>query len=173
MSLTAKNIAINGGYYLATLALVPGALLVLEARLGVVHRPSLTLRSVAVATGLIGATLQAWSIVLFQRVGRGTPSPALPPAVLVIAGPYRWMRNPMNVGEVLLLLALAAWIASPLLLAYAAGAWLAFHAFVVRWEEPRLQGRFGEEYARYRRAVGRWLPRRRRAPSAPAATRPP
>ena len=158
MSLTAKNVALNLGYYAVTVALLPWALLVMERHLGIVWRPSLALRTLGALVGLIGAALQLWCIVLFQRVGGGTPSPALPPERLVVAGAYRWVRNPMNLGELLVLLALAAWFASSLLVAYAAAAWLAFHTFVAGWEEPRMARRFGDDYARYRQAVGRWIP---------------
>jgi protein-S-isoprenylcysteine O-methyltransferase Ste14 len=49
---------------------------------------------------------------------------------------------------------------------YAAALGLAFHAFVVLYEEPTLGRMFGEEYAAYRRMVPRWLGRAR-----PGATR--
>ena len=38
-----------------------------------------------------------------------------------------------------------------------------FHLFVVLYEEPTLEAKFGEAYARYRQTVPRWLPRRPRA----------
>jgi protein-S-isoprenylcysteine O-methyltransferase Ste14 len=33
------------------------------------------------------------------------------------------------------------------------------HLFVLLYEEPALGRAFGEEYARYRREVSRWIPR--------------
>jgi protein-S-isoprenylcysteine O-methyltransferase Ste14 len=159
MGLTAKNIAVNAVYYAVTLVLIPWAFVALDDHLALPRRPSPAIRAVAVAVGLLGAALQVWCVTLFQRVGRGTPSPLLPPSRLVTAGPYRRVRNPMNLGEVMLLIALAGWFASPSLLAYALLAWLAMHVFIVRWEEPRLRARFGEAYEAYRRSVGRWLPR--------------
>jgi protein-S-isoprenylcysteine O-methyltransferase Ste14 len=36
---------------------------------------------------------------------------------------------------------------------------VAFHLFVIGYEEPTLRRRFGEEYAEYVRTVGRWMPR--------------
>ncbi len=65
----------------------------------------------------------------------------------------------MNVGEVMVLLALAGWFVSPALVIYALLAWLAWHLFVVLWDEPTLLARFGERYARYRAATNRWMPR--------------
>jgi protein-S-isoprenylcysteine O-methyltransferase Ste14 len=65
----------------------------------------------------------------------------------------------MNMGEVMAFLALAAWFNSLALLTYAFVAWLAFHLFVVFYEEPRLARRFGDRYDAYRRDVGRWVPK--------------
>jgi len=42
---------------------------------------------------------------------------------------------------------------------YAAAIWLAAHLFVLLYEEPTLQRKFGEEYREYRRRVPRWIPR--------------
>lgn len=113
----------------------------------------------AVLLALSGAGLQLWCIVLFQSLGRGTPSPAFAPQKLVSEGLYALVRNPLNIGEVMLFLAIASWFASPLLLAYAALAALAFHCFIVKWEEPQHLKRFGEKYLEYRAKVNRWLPR--------------
>jgi len=102
--------------------------------------------------------LQLWCIVLFHRRGQGTPTPALPPRSLVTTGPYRLIRSPMNVGEVLLFAGMAAWFGSIGLAMYAAAAWLAFHLFIVRYEEPHLARTFGAEYDDYRSRTGRWWP---------------
>ena len=65
----------------------------------------------------------------------------------------------MNIGEVILFLALALWFASPLLVAYALLAAIAFHLFIVIWEEPQHLRRFGKEYSAYKTKVNRWMPR--------------
>jgi len=154
----ARNVVVNLLYYAATLIAVPWLMLRLESRLGL-HRPSVpALRFAAAALALAAAGIQLWCIAVFQRIGKGTPSPLWPPRQLVRVGPYRWLRNPMNLGEALLFLAIAMWFASPALAAYALGAWFVFHAFVVLYEEPGLVRRFGRDYEEYARGVGRWLP---------------
>ena len=160
MSLTLKNIIVNTCYYLVTVVMFPAGGLWIERRLGVGGYRSVLLGSFAIIVGVVGAVLQAWCIMLFHRVGRGTPSPAFPPQRLVTTGPYAWVRNPMNWGELLVFLGLAGWFGSPLLAAYAALGWIAFHTFIVVWEEPRLTNKFGADYNRYRDAVRRWCPRR-------------
>lgn len=44
-------------------------------------------------------------------------------------------------------------------LAYGCVVWLAFHLFVVAYEEPTLQVAYGTEYERLRAGVPRWIPR--------------
>jgi protein-S-isoprenylcysteine O-methyltransferase Ste14 len=110
-----------------------------------------------------GVALMLWCFLDFARRGRGTPAPLDPPVRLVIAGPYRWVRNPMYVAGVLILLGQAAVWEAPALLAYLGAFWLTTHLFVVGYEERALAARFGAEYQRYREHVPRWIPRRPRA----------
>ena len=108
-----------------------------------------------------GVALMLWCWRDFAVRGRGTPAPFDPPRRLVIAGPYRYVRNPMYLAAELILLGQAALFAVPALVGYAALFGLAAHAFVVGYEERALAHRFGEEYAEYRATVPRWVPRKR------------
>ena len=108
-----------------------------------------------------GLSLLAWTVSLFFRRGRGTLAPWDPPEHLVIAGPYRFVRNPMITGVVTALAGEALLFESA-----SVGAWcLVFFAVsAVHFplvEEPGLRLRFGEEYVRYCANVPRWLPRLR------------
>jgi protein-S-isoprenylcysteine O-methyltransferase Ste14 len=96
----------------------------------------------------------------FVRRGRGTPAPYDPPRELVVAGLYRFVRNPQYLGVLLVALGEALLAEAPVLLGYAAFLAIAYHLFVQYYEEPTLGRLFGESYARYREAVPRWLPRR-------------
>lgn len=109
---------------------------------------------------LIGATILIWCIADFARIGRGTLAPVDPPKTLVVRGLYRYVRNPMYVGVVLVLLGESALFRSASLLRYTGIAFLIFNLFVMLYEEPTLRARFGESYEQYRRSVGRWIPRR-------------
>ena len=54
---------------------------------------------------IIGFWLAIWSIRTFYfKGGDGTPGPWKPISKLVIAGPYRYVRNPMLIGVFFLLL---------------------------------------------------------------------
>ena len=68
---------------------------------------------------LCGTALVAWTIFLFKTKGQGTPNPKLPPKVFVVSGPYRFSRNPMTLGGLLILLGEAAIYYSPSLLGLA------------------------------------------------------
>jgi protein-S-isoprenylcysteine O-methyltransferase Ste14 len=158
MTLTARNIVVNALYYGATVVGIPSALLLTENLMGIHVQGPAWLRTLAAILLLAGVALQLRCITLFQRRGGGTPSPLWPPGRLVLEGPYRWVRNPMNVGELAVFLALGAWFGSPALVMYTVLAWLAFHLFIVLYEEPRLAHRFGIPYDSYRHSVGRWVP---------------
>lgn len=105
-----------------------------------------------------GAALGLGCGVLFARVGRGTPAPFDPPRKFVAVGPYRYVRNPMYVGGLSVLAGLGLVLRSPAVLLLAVALWIGAHCFVVFFEEPDLERRFGEIYLEYRRAVRRWLP---------------
>jgi protein-S-isoprenylcysteine O-methyltransferase Ste14 len=110
----------------------------------------------------VGLGLLIWTVVLFDRVGKGTLGVGNvlgEPVKLVVRGPYRHMRNPMISGVLCILLGEAAVTASGWLLLWFA-AFLAVLATVIRfWEEPHLIRRFGDEYITYCQHVPRWIPR--------------
>lgn len=116
--------------------------------------------AVGIGVFAAGSALVVWCVMSFVTLGRGTPAPFDPPTRLVITGPYRWVRNPMYLGLFLLMLGEAVALRS---LAMAVAALLVAglaHAFVVGYEEPALERRFGGDYVAYTSRVLRWLPRR-------------
>lgn len=124
-------------------------------------------REPVVVAQVLGALLIAGGLVplvhafvQFAKAG-GTPMPAAPPEHLVVSGANRWVRNPMYVGILAIIVGQALLFGQLGLLLYAAIAWAATAAFVRFYEEPTLQRMFGVEYAEYRRAVPAWWPRLR------------
>ena len=96
----------------------------------------------------------------FRSPGPGHAGPLRPPRELVVAGLYRYVRNPQYVGVVLVVVGEALLTGAAVLFGYAAFLAVGYHLFVRYYEEPTLGRLFGEAYARYREAVPRWLPRR-------------
>ncbi len=109
--------------------------------------------SVCILLGLAIYLRCAWD---FAVEGLGTPAPIDPPKILIVAGLYRWTRNPMYQGVLLILLAECLLFPIRGLSVYTALVALVFHAFVVLYEEPALDARFGVSYRDYCRKVPRW-----------------
>jgi len=109
---------------------------------------------------LVGLVMILRCFADFVRRGRGTPAPYDPPREVVVAGLYRYVRNPQYVGVVLVVVGEALLTEMVVLFGYAALFAIGYHLFVKYYEEPTLGRLFGEPYARYREAVPRWLPRR-------------
>ena len=97
----------------------------------------------------------------FAIQGLGTPAPIAPPQHLVVTGLYRYVRNPMYVAVLSLILGQGLLFGNVSVLLCALIFWLACHLFVVFYEEPTLRGKFGDEYKEFCANVRRWLPRPR------------
>lgn len=109
----------------------------------------------------IGAAGLLWCIWEFFSEGRGTLAPVDPPRHLVVRGLYRYVRNPMYVAVVMILLGEAILFMSARVLVEAVVFMISAYLFVVFYEEPILRMQFGESYERYLHQVGRWIPRPR------------
>jgi protein-S-isoprenylcysteine O-methyltransferase Ste14 len=108
---------------------------------------------------IVGAAVVVESFCRFALKGLGTPAPIAPTTHLVVSGLYRYVRNPMYLGVLAVVLGQALVLGRVVLLPYAVLLWAAFFAFVVLHEEPALENRFGASYTEYRAHVRRWLPR--------------
>ncbi len=120
--------------------------------------PSLGLQVIGGALIALGAGLVVETTARFALEGRGTPVPFAPPDRFVARGSYRFVRNPMYVGVLAIIVGQALLLARESLLLWAVAAAVLFHLFVVLHEEPELKRRFGAEYEDYCARVGRWLP---------------
>ena len=109
----------------------------------------------------VGAALAASCISVFVLRGWGTPAPFDAPRQVVAAGPYRFVRNPMYLGGFLLLGGFGLVERSAAIVIFSALWLLVVHLAGVGLEEPDLRRKFGSSYDDYRRAVPRWVPRRR------------
>ena len=94
----------------------------------------------------------------FAKAG-GTPMPIAPTQRLVVTGFNRFVRNPMYVGLIVVILGQALLFGSLWLVLYAAIAWIITASFVRVYEEPTLLRQYGSQYEEYRRNVHAWLPR--------------
>ncbi|MFQ5415927.1 MAG: methyltransferase family protein [Myxococcota bacterium] len=140
---------------------VPGSVAVLVPLLIARAEPPATGGTLAIAATLfaLGGAIYAWCVWDFAAFGRGTPAPIDAPKKLVVRGLYRYTRNPMYLGVLTVIGAWAVYFQSARLVVYGAAVFACFQLFIRRYEEPHLTRAFPGEYASYRDAVGRWLPR--------------
>src|SRR5713101_9186126 len=112
-----------------------------------------------------GVLVAAGTLVLFDSFARfaikglGTPAPVFPTRYLVVTGLYRYVRNPMYVAVVAVIVGQGLILANMHVLEYGVLVWLCFHLFVVAYEEPTLRATFGPQYEDFCRGVSRWIPR--------------
>ncbi len=97
----------------------------------------------------------------FALQGIGTPAPVFPTERLVVQGFYRYVRNPIYVAVVSLILGQALLLGDISVFVYALFAWLMTHPFVTTYEEPTLRKSFGIQYETFCAHVPRWIPRLR------------
>ena len=113
----------------------------------------------AIPLWIIGGVILLWSFWNFLIEGRGTPAPVDPPRKLVAVGFYRYVRNPMYVAVLAMVIGHFLWFGYWNLLVYAMIVFLAFNTFVTYYEEPTLKRKFGKAYEDYLQKVSRWIPR--------------
>lgn len=105
---------------------------------------------------LSGFALMLWSVLTMVRA-KTTPVPRRDPSAIVTWGPFEFSRNPIYLGDALILLGLIVWWQS----------WIAlilvpiFIVFIQRRfiidEENRLARQFGDDFLRYCGNTRRWI----------------
>jgi len=107
----------------------------------------------------LGGVTVLWCYWNFTFKGYGTPAPIEPPKQLVTTGLYRYVRNPIYVGALIIIVGYFLWFKSIWMFAYAVAFFLFVHMLVILYEEPTLRGKFGAEYENYCKSVPRWIPK--------------
>jgi protein-S-isoprenylcysteine O-methyltransferase Ste14 len=143
---------------------VPGTLatfvpyLLLSSKFELFHVELSSFRFAGLAPIALGALLYlrcAWD---FTFTGKGTPAPFDPPKEIVVSSLYRYVRNPMYVALLLLLIGEAILFESALIVVLAVILFSVFHLWVIFYEEPTLRQKFGDSYKQYCLNVSRWIP---------------
>lgn len=119
-------------------------------------------RYIGIAPMAIGIPLALYCTAVLFIPGKSRPAPYDAGGIFTIAGPYCYVRNPFMLGVIFTLWGEAVLMARIVMIAYALVFTWCIHFWVVFFEEPALQERFGNEYKSYRNAVPRWFPKFRK-----------
>ena len=119
--------------------------------------PGLPLAPLGIALVALGLIPPIWAIVLFRREGTEVNPTSPVNRTLVTIGPYRFTRNPMYLGLVIVTLGIAVWVGAwPMLIApfavFATTNWV--H---IPFEEAKMRRQFGATYDGYVERVRRWM----------------
>jgi protein-S-isoprenylcysteine O-methyltransferase Ste14 len=120
------------------------------------------------ALAAAGAGVLIGAFAQFVVEGIGTPAPVAPTEQLVVRGLYRYVRNPMYLAVLAVIIGQALMLGRPVLLLYAVVVCVTVASFVHWYEQPTLARRYGAQYDAYRRAVPGWWPRLTPAPKTPS-----
>ncbi len=115
-------------------------------------------RSLVVLFFCLGGIVAVPAIAAF-RSAETTVDPRCPGKAtrLVVSGVYRYSRNPMYLGLLLLLIAWASYLSNLAAFAGPAAFVLSMNRLQIQPEEAAMAARFGDEYRAYRESVRRWI----------------
>lgn len=147
-------------FWTAFFVVLPLVLAAIEARLRLSWPALDGMAEVGIASFVVASALGLWSCVTMALRGLGTPLPAATARDLVIAGPYRWVRNPMALAGMVQTIGVGLWIGSWMVIATAVAGALAWNTFIRPVEEADLRARFGTPYERYADRIRCWIPSR-------------
>jgi len=105
---------------------------------------------------LIGIALNLWAARLFKRAGT-TEKPFEESAALVTDGPFRFTRNPMYVGMVLILIGEGVLLGSASPFAVVPVFAVLMQVLFIRHEEQAMAAAFGDAWRAYRTRVRPWI----------------
>lgn len=120
---------------------------------------------IGIAVALTGQALRIW-VIGYRYIARGGKNRKVYANDLVTGGVFAMSRNPLYVGNILVLLGLFIIWNAPLLYLVAVPFTLIGYRAIVAAEEAFLADKFGPAYAEYCRDVNRWIPDLTRARDA-------
>jgi protein-S-isoprenylcysteine O-methyltransferase Ste14 len=104
----------------------------------------------------IGLALFAWTLWTFMR-HRTTVNPYAGASALCTAGPFRFSRNPIYLGDWFFLAGISLLLNTVWPLLFAPLIWIMLRFGVIRHEEAHLEAKFGDAYRDYKLRVRRWI----------------
>jgi protein-S-isoprenylcysteine O-methyltransferase Ste14 len=99
------------------------------------------------------------TISTFIKIGKGTLAPWSPTRQLIIGGMYGYVRNPMIMGVLTVLIGESISTLSLNIFIWAIAFFIINNIWYLVYEEPNLEKKFGNEYIKYKKNVRRWIPK--------------
>jgi protein-S-isoprenylcysteine O-methyltransferase Ste14 len=125
----------------------------------ILQEPPVAFKIAGVLLYLSGISIQLYTTFLFWKFAQGTLAPWQPTQKLVIRGIYRYCRNPMITGVLMMLAGEALFFNAQGIMAFTCMFFVTNTMFFKFKEEPDMLSRFGEPYKEYKKHVPRWIPR--------------
>jgi len=110
-----------------------------------------------VALIVIGVAMSVWAFSLFRRAGTEISPTSVSNTSLVVHGPFRFTRNPMYLGLVVVTLGIALWVGSLPMFAVPVLVFATANWAHIPFEEAKMRRQFGPAFDEYTRRVRRWL----------------
>ncbi|MBL3823508.1 isoprenylcysteine carboxylmethyltransferase family protein [Marinobacter sp. MW3] len=113
---------------------------------------------VALGIALVGMAIAILGVLAFRTAGT-TVDPRVPDQSesLVVSGIYRYSRNPMYLGFLMVLCAWGFWLGNVPALLFLPAFVLYINRFQIAPEERFMREKFGDAFTRYCTGVRRWL----------------
>lgn len=108
---------------------------------------------------VIGLALYIWCLAVHFRSYHAPVKMGFDPPALVVAGPYKFSRNPMYLSALIAWIGWTIFYGSPSVFVAMVILWSVFALRVIPLEEHQLEALFGDEYLDYKRTVARWFGR--------------
>lgn len=135
----------------------PYLLITLNDSLGLFSFSFLLDKILGVVLIIAGASNYLYCSFLFWQFGKGTPLFTQSPTKFVSKSFYKYSRNPIYLGHLLMFFGEFLFFGKILLLLYLFLMFIVFNLIVIYYEEPSLSKKFGTEYTNYLKRVPRWL----------------
>ena len=108
----------------------------------------------------VGMLLVIWANYTLLRIGRiglKAREPMQTPSNLVLVGPFRYSRNPLYLGVLIMALGLTIVWSGLVMLLGSIAIYIVFRYVFIKREEIILEEEFGEEYRDFKNRVRRWI----------------
>jgi len=154
---------------LLVIVLVPSIIYIITSLFDIVYRIEIIQNTIIrwiiiIILLVIGLIYGIWSVIIQNTIGQGGPveigNIEISPKTknLVVSGPYKYTRNPMLFGTLLIYIAFALFINSITSVVLVSAIFVFMLTVVVKMEEKRLLKDFGNQYEEYRKTVSMFIP---------------